>query len=90
MYLSMPFLFALFTKRWARWRQTAAICGTAVSHQFIGIYLAFLDKFWVEICFVSREIPVCSRFVFEHINLADVESLPLDLMPQFHTVFLQH
>ncbi|TVY78152.1 Monocarboxylate transporter [Lachnellula suecica] len=31
MYLSMPFLFALFTKRWARWRQTAALCGTALT-----------------------------------------------------------
>lgn len=26
-YISMPFLFALFTKRWARWRQGAALCG---------------------------------------------------------------
>lgn len=26
-YLSMPFLFALFTRRWARKRQTAALCG---------------------------------------------------------------
>ncbi|TVY30335.1 Monocarboxylate transporter [Lachnellula hyalina] len=31
MYLSMPFLFALFTKRWARWRQTAALCGTVLA-----------------------------------------------------------
>lgn len=31
MYLSMPFLFALFTKRWARWRQTAALCGVVLS-----------------------------------------------------------
>lgn len=31
MYLSMPFLFALFTKRWARYRQTAALCGAALS-----------------------------------------------------------
>lgn len=31
MYLSMPFLFALFTKRWARWRQTAAFCGAALT-----------------------------------------------------------
>ena len=30
MYLSMPFLFALFTKRWARWRQIAALCGAVV------------------------------------------------------------
>lgn len=31
MYLSMPFLFALFTKRWARWRRTAAICGAVLT-----------------------------------------------------------
>lgn len=31
MYLSMPFLFALFTKRWARYRQTAAICGALIA-----------------------------------------------------------
>lgn len=31
MYLSMPFLFALFTKRWARWRQTAALCGLVLA-----------------------------------------------------------
>ncbi|CZR66521.1 related to monocarboxylate transporter 2 [Phialocephala subalpina] len=31
MYLSMPFLFALFTKRWARWRQTAALCGAVLA-----------------------------------------------------------
>ncbi|KAI5269447.1 MFS general substrate transporter [Aureobasidium subglaciale] len=31
MYLSMPFLFALFTKRWARYRQTAALCGTLLA-----------------------------------------------------------
>jgi MFS family permease len=31
MYLSMPFLFALFTRRWARKRQTAAICGAALA-----------------------------------------------------------
>jgi MFS family permease len=31
MYLSMPFLFALFTKRWARHRQTAAICGALIA-----------------------------------------------------------
>jgi predicted MFS family arabinose efflux permease len=31
MYLSMPFLFALFTKRWARKRQTAALCGAALT-----------------------------------------------------------
>ena len=31
MYLSMPLLFALFTRRWARKRQTAALCGTALT-----------------------------------------------------------
>lgn len=31
MYISMPFLFALFTKRWARRRQTAAICGAVLA-----------------------------------------------------------
>lgn len=27
-YISMPFLFALFTRRWARWRQAAALAGS--------------------------------------------------------------
>lgn len=31
MYLSMPFLFALFARRWARWRQLAALCGTVIA-----------------------------------------------------------
>ena len=31
MYLSMPFLFALFTRRWARKRQTAALCGAGLT-----------------------------------------------------------
>jgi len=31
MYLSMPILFALFSKRWARQRQTAALCGAALT-----------------------------------------------------------
>jgi predicted MFS family arabinose efflux permease len=31
MYMSMPFLFALFTKRWARYRRTAAICGALLA-----------------------------------------------------------
>jgi MFS family permease len=31
MYISMPFLFALFTKRWARYRQTAAIVGALIA-----------------------------------------------------------
>ena len=31
MYLSMPFLFALFTRRWARWRQTAALTGAVLA-----------------------------------------------------------
>ncbi|KAK8075847.1 monocarboxylate transporter 2 [Apiospora hydei] len=31
MYLSMPFLFALFTRRWAHRRQAAALCGTVIA-----------------------------------------------------------
>ncbi|EJT74170.1 hypothetical protein GGTG_08015 [Gaeumannomyces tritici R3-111a-1] len=31
MYLSMPLLFALFAKRWAKWRQTAAVLGAIVT-----------------------------------------------------------
>lgn len=31
MYLSMPFLFALFTRRWAHRRQLAALCGTVLA-----------------------------------------------------------
>jgi MFS family permease len=31
MYMSMPFLFALFTKRWIRHRQTAAVCGAIIA-----------------------------------------------------------
>ncbi|KAI0020532.1 putative monocarboxylate transporter [Xylariomycetidae sp. FL0641] len=31
MYLSMPFLFALFTRRWAARRQIAAICGAVLA-----------------------------------------------------------
>jgi predicted MFS family arabinose efflux permease len=31
MYLSMPILFGLFTKRWAQWRQIAALCGAALA-----------------------------------------------------------
>ncbi|KAL2836950.1 major facilitator superfamily domain-containing protein [Aspergillus pseudoustus] len=31
MYLSMPFLFALFTRRWAHRRQIAALCGTVIA-----------------------------------------------------------
>ena len=31
MYLSMPFLFALFTRRWAHRRQLAALCGAALT-----------------------------------------------------------
>ncbi|OAP57742.1 hypothetical protein AYL99_08480 [Fonsecaea erecta] len=31
MYLSMPFLFALFTRRWARRRQVAALCGAVLT-----------------------------------------------------------
>jgi MFS family permease len=45
MYLSMPFLFALFTKRWARWRQTAALCGAALA--CIGFLLSsFSTQAW--------------------------------------------
>lgn len=31
MYISMPFLFVLFTKRWARWRQSAVLCGAVLT-----------------------------------------------------------
>ncbi|KAK7961596.1 uncharacterized protein PG986_002421 [Apiospora aurea] len=31
MYLSMPLLFALFTRRWARRRRLAALCGTVIA-----------------------------------------------------------
>ncbi|KAL8807667.1 MAG: hypothetical protein Q9223_004321 [Gallowayella weberi] len=31
MYISMPFLFALFTKRWAHKRQAAALCGVVLT-----------------------------------------------------------
>jgi MFS family permease len=31
MYLSMPFLFALFSRRWARLRKTAALCGAVLA-----------------------------------------------------------
>lgn len=31
LYLSMPILFALFTKRWARFRQAAALLGTGIA-----------------------------------------------------------
>ncbi|CAO2655694.1 Nn.00g044970.m01.CDS01 [Neocucurbitaria sp. VM-36] len=31
LYISMPFLFALFTKRWARYRRAAAICGALIA-----------------------------------------------------------
>lgn len=31
MYLSMPLLFALFTKKYARWRRAAAICGAILA-----------------------------------------------------------
>lgn len=31
MYLSMPLLFAAFTKRWAHYRQTAALCGALLA-----------------------------------------------------------
>ncbi|KAL5335181.1 major facilitator superfamily domain-containing protein [Aspergillus crustosus] len=31
MYLTMPFLFALFTRRWAHRRRSAALCGTVIA-----------------------------------------------------------
>ncbi|KAJ5112625.1 hypothetical protein N7532_000670 [Penicillium argentinense] len=31
MYLSMPFLFAIFTRRWAHRRQLATLCGTVIA-----------------------------------------------------------
>lgn len=31
MYISMPFLFALFSRRWASWRRTAAIAGIVLA-----------------------------------------------------------
>lgn len=30
-YIAMPLLFSLYTKKWARWRQTAALSGTALA-----------------------------------------------------------
>jgi MFS family permease len=31
MYLSMPFLFTMFTRRWARYRKLAALCGAILA-----------------------------------------------------------
>ncbi|KUJ23821.1 putative monocarboxylate transporter [Mollisia scopiformis] len=45
MYLSMPFLFGLFTKRWARRRQTAALCG-AVLMAVSFILSSFSTEVW--------------------------------------------
>jgi MFS family permease len=45
MYLSMPFLFALFSKRWARYRQTAAICG-AVLGSLSFLLSSFSTQVW--------------------------------------------
>ncbi|EDU48323.1 conserved hypothetical protein [Pyrenophora tritici-repentis Pt-1C-BFP] len=42
MYLSIPVLFALFTKRWAGYRQTAAICGALLA--CTGFILSALSK----------------------------------------------
>ena len=42
MYLSMPFLFAMFTKRWARYRQIAAICGALLA--CVGFILSSLSR----------------------------------------------
>lgn len=45
MYLSMPFTFALFTKRWARYRRTAAACG-AVLACLSFVLSAFSQNVW--------------------------------------------
>lgn len=45
MYLSMPFLFALFTKRWARWRQVAVLAG-AVLTCFSFVLSSFSTHVW--------------------------------------------
>ncbi|KAF2123434.1 MFS general substrate transporter [Dothidotthia symphoricarpi CBS 119687] len=42
MYLSMPFLFALFTSRWARYRQVAAVVGALLACS--GFVLSSLSK----------------------------------------------
>jgi predicted MFS family arabinose efflux permease len=42
MYLSMPLLFAMFTKRWARYRQVAAVCGALIA--CAGFVLSSLSK----------------------------------------------
>jgi MFS family permease len=45
MYLSMPFLFAIFTNRLARWRRTSAICGLLLSSA--GLFLSsFSTSVW--------------------------------------------
>lgn len=45
MYLSMPFLFALFTRRWAHRRQLAAMCGTLIA--CVSFFLsAYSTKVW--------------------------------------------
>jgi MFS family permease len=45
MYLSMPFMFALFTKRWARYRQSAAICGALLACSSF-ILSSFSEHVW--------------------------------------------
>lgn len=45
MYLSMPFLFALFSKRWARWRRTAAVSGAAIMG-FSFLLSSFSTQVW--------------------------------------------
>lgn len=45
MYISMPFLFALFTKRWAAYRQSAAICGALVASASF-VLSAFSKHVW--------------------------------------------
>ncbi|KAJ5108300.1 hypothetical protein N7456_004975 [Penicillium angulare] len=42
MYLSMPLLFALFTRRWAHRRQLAAVCGTVIA--CISFFLSSYSK----------------------------------------------
>ncbi|KAF2968276.1 hypothetical protein GQX73_g5334 [Xylaria multiplex] len=37
LYLSMPFLFAAFTRRWARQRQTAAVAGAVLASASLGL-----------------------------------------------------
>ncbi|KAH9892358.1 putative monocarboxylate transporter [Xylariomycetidae sp. FL2044] len=45
MYLSMPILFVLFSKRWARHRQTAALCGALIACASF-VLSSFSTHFW--------------------------------------------